>query len=149
MNFIKKTADRLTGNTSRYWTALYAMLTSVFEHVAGQSAQKSITEQEMHERYLAVMSKFDDEGKVRWKNYVMTVIGIWIVSLSSAVWSAFSLSYITLIQSVALVMFVWVCLGYRIWVLKEKKFPPFFQYLKMVPKTMLSALPFNALNLVE
>lgn len=148
MKFINRMTSHLTGNTKGVVVAGYDMLKRLFaDVVAGTSS--TADESVAVERYKELQKSFTDDLRIRWQNYIRTVKILWGICFIVIGWSLLEQAWLTLLEGIVMLGFVWICLGYRIWVLKERKFPPFMHYLKSVHKSASSALPINTSHLMD
>lgn len=149
MDFFTKALNNLTARSGQYLTPALKIGSSLWTTIFGKSKLVSLSDVELTARYDALKKTFNADLQIRWKNYVRTVLAIWGIALVALAVSLFSLEVMMVLQSFLFLVFSWVFLGYRIWILREHRYPYFFQYIKLLPSTLMSALPFGAQDLMD
>lgn len=148
MKFFTKLANRLSGNSNSMLMFGYERLKQLYDDLrsGGKEATDDIASAA---RYSDLRKTFTPELRERWSNYIKTVRVLWGLCFLIVGWSILEQAWLTLVQGLIMTGFVWVCLGYRIYVLREKSYPPFIQYLKVVRKKLSSSLPINTAHLMD
>lgn len=139
----------LTGRSSSFVGPAMQAVQTLFDDVTNKMSFAAMTETTMRSRYIELQQGFDMEQQTRWANYVKTVQTLWAFSLGVLAWAFLLGDWITGIEAAAMFLFVWVSLGYRIWVLRMRLYPGFIQYLKMFHTAPFAGVPVRAKTLME
>lgn len=148
MKIFSKLASRLSGNSNGVLLAGIAWLKLLYSTIFTE-ADASVDDDTAKARYQELRKSFTDEMRVRWVNYMRTVQMLWGVCAVVITLALLEQAWGTVVQGIIMMLFVWICLGYRIWVLKERRYPPFLQYLRLVTKSPASALPIQTAHLMD
>jgi hypothetical protein len=140
---------RLFGGSGASATQSFRLINILYYSLYDSSTTLPAGYNDWSTRYNEMRAVQQKDQQGRWHNFVRTVQALWGVGLALLLWSLFEGDLYSCFASVAMLLFVWFSMGYRIWVLRTKTYPPIIDYLKLALTAPFAGLPLNAMDLLE
>ena len=107
-----------------------------------------IVSNDWKKRYHEKFGTVTEEQKQRLNIYIGWLRCMWVFSIAMLFISALNGHIYNIFYYTALMVLLYTCLGYRIWVLNTKLYPPFIYYIKLLKKYPTASLPLKKDNIL-
>jgi hypothetical protein len=141
--------SKLTGGAIARFGFGMRVVNAMYENLTDDAPIPGYANSDWRDRYLKMRAAQKPGQAVRWKNFVRTVQALWVIGIVGLLWSAIELSLYSGVAVVIMLLFVWLSMGYRIWVLRTGLYPSIAGYVRLLPSAPFAGLPLNAIDLLD
>lgn len=100
-------------------------------------------------RYQQLAAKFTPETKAAWTNYVRTGLAAQVLIILFGISHLAVGNWVTALEILIVFVVVYVCFGYRAWILRKKKMVPFIKYCQELVKKPMDGSLINSTSLMD
>lgn len=106
-------------------------------------------DQQAEKKYQDLAKKFTPATKEAWRNYVRTGLAAQLLTLLCGIGHLMVGNWVTALQIGIVFIVIYVCFGYRAWILRKKRMVSFFNYCHALVKKPLDGSLINSTSLMD
>lgn len=138
MSFIQKVGNLLSFNAINIPRYTKEVLVAIFTELTTDNDSRK-----PKEKYDTLIQNFTSEQYDRLVMFTRWLQVLWGISAIGLLYSVVSLDILTIFYFGMLSCWLYIFLGYRIWILNTRLYPSFIQYLKLLITKPFAGIPYN------